>query len=87
MRVSLGINSYQSLHHFLANSPWSVRELKERRLTITLEALKGEKIIVVIDETGDRKKGRETDYLARQSMRRLELTNGVNLNEFLVLIS
>jgi SRSO17 transposase len=32
----------------------------------TLQALKGEKIIVIIDETGDRKKGNKTDYVARQ---------------------
>ena len=62
----VGISSPQSLHHFIANSPWSVEELKQRRLTLTLEALKEEKIIVVIDETGDRKKGKKTDYVARQ---------------------
>ncbi len=62
----VGINSPQSLHHFIANSPWSVEELQSRRLTITLEALKGAKIIVVVDETGDRKKGTKTDYVARQ---------------------
>lgn len=62
----VGIFSSQSLHHFIANSPWSVEELKARRLTLTLEALKGKKITVVIDETGDRKKGTKTDYVARQ---------------------
>ena len=29
----VGINSAQSLHHFIANSPWSVTKLKEKRLT------------------------------------------------------
>jgi SRSO17 transposase len=62
----VGINSPQSLHHFLSNSPWSAIELEEKRLTITKEALKGNKIIVIIDETGDRKKGTKTDYVARQ---------------------
>ena len=62
----VGISSPQSLHHFLANSPWSVRELKERRLARTLKALKEEKITVIIDETGDRRKGKKTDYVARQ---------------------
>ena len=52
----VGISSPQSLHHFLSNSPWSVEELQDRRLAITLEALKNPKTIVVIDETGDRKK-------------------------------
>jgi SRSO17 transposase len=42
-----------------------VTELKRRRLSRTLEALKGNSITVVIDETGDRKKGKRTDYVAR----------------------
>jgi SRSO17 transposase len=62
----VGINSPQSLHHFLCNSPWLVTELKERRLSRTLKALKDKKITVIIDETGDRKKGKKTDYVARQ---------------------
>ena len=62
----VGINSPQSLHHFIANSPWSVEKLKKRRLSLTKKALKGEKIILVVDETGDRKKGKKTDYVARQ---------------------
>lgn len=62
----VGIKSPQSLHHFLARSPWSVRELRKRRLERTLTALRGQKITVVIDETGDRKKGKKTDYVARQ---------------------
>jgi SRSO17 transposase len=33
---------------------------------LTLDVLKGKKITVVIDETGDRKKGTKTDYVARQ---------------------
>ena len=47
----VGISSPQSLHHFLANSPWSATKLKERRLSLTLEALKEQKITLVIDET------------------------------------
>jgi len=62
----VGLKSAQSLHHFIAASPWSVTELKRRRLSRTLEALKGNSITVVIDETGDRKKGKRTDYVARQ---------------------
>lgn len=63
----VGINSAQSLHHFIANSPcWSVEEMRRRRLRITKEALQGEPITVIIDETGDRKKGKKTDYVARQ---------------------
>jgi SRSO17 transposase len=66
----VGISSPQSLHHFLSNSPWSARELKERRLARTLKALKAKKIIVIIDETGDRRKGKTTDYVARQYERK-----------------
>ena len=62
----VGINSPQSLHHFMANSPWSGKKLRKRRLKKTLKALKGNRITLVIDETGDRKKGKNTDYVARQ---------------------
>ncbi len=74
----VGIKSHQSLHHFLANSPWSVTKLKERRLTLTREALKEQKITVVVDETGDRKKGKKTDYVARQYLGSLgKIDNGI----------
>ncbi|MGB7439566.1 MAG: IS701 family transposase [Coleofasciculaceae cyanobacterium] len=62
----VGINSTQSLHHFIAQSPWSVEELRKLRLSRILCLLKGNSIIVVVDETGDRKKGKTTDYVARQ---------------------
>ena len=61
----VSINSAQSLHHFLAYSDWSVKKLKSRRLNKLKRALKGKAITVVIDETGDRKKGKKTDYVAR----------------------
>lgn len=41
-------------------------ELRERRLELISRALNGQEIIVIIDETGDRKKGKKTDYLSRQ---------------------
>lgn len=76
----MGIYSSQSLHHFIANSPWEVTELEKRRLTVTLEALKGSKITVVIDETGDRKKDKKTDYVARQYLGSVgKIDNGINL--------
>ena len=62
----MSINSAQSLHHFLAVSEWSVAELRQRRIEKLKQALNGNKITVVIDETGDRKKGKKTDYVARQ---------------------
>ncbi len=74
----VGIKSPQSLHHFIANSPWSAAELKQRRLSLTLQALKEQKITVVIDETGDRKKGKKTDYVARQYLGSVgKIDNGI----------
>ena len=61
----VSINSAQSLHHFLANSDWSVDELKQRRLNKLKQVLNRQAITVVIDETGDRKKGKKTDSVAR----------------------
>lgn len=63
---AVSINSAQSFHHFIANSDWSVEKIKQRRLNELKKALNGNKITVVIDETGDRKKGKKTDYVARQ---------------------
>ncbi len=59
----MSINSAQSLHRFLANSDWSVNKLKQRRLNKLKKQLDGRAITLVIDETGDRKKGKKTDYV------------------------
>ena len=70
--------SAQSLHHFIANSPWSVNELKSKRLRRLLKALNGQAITVVIDETGDRKKGKKTDYVAKQYLGSIgKVDNGI----------
>lgn len=61
----LGVSS-QSLHHFLTSSPWLLSELEQKRLNKLVKILQGKKIIIVVDETGDRKKGNKTDYTARQ---------------------
>ena len=66
LRLVVGINSAQSLHHFIVNSDWSIEKLRSRRLNKIKRALKGNAITLVIDETGDRKKGKQTDYVARQ---------------------
>ena len=74
----VSINSAQSLHHFIANSDWSVNELKSRRLKKIKKALNGNAITVVIDETGDRKKGKKTDYVARQYLGSVgKIDNGI----------
>ncbi len=63
---AVGLPNDQVLHHCLTESPWSVAALQERRLELILQQLKGKAITLVIDETGDRKKGTTTDYVARQ---------------------
>lgn len=74
----VGINSAQSLHHFITNSDWSIEQLRSRRLNKIKRALKGSPITVVIDETGDRKKGKKTDYVARQYLGSIgKIDNGI----------
>lgn len=74
----VSINSAQSLHHFIAYSEWSVEQLRSRRLGKIKKALHGNAITVVIDETGDRKKGKKTDYVARQYLGSIgKIDNGI----------
>lgn len=74
----VSINSAQSLHHFIANSEWSVEKIKNQRLEKIKRALNGKGITVVIDETGDRKKGKKTDYVARQYLGSVgKIDNGI----------
>ncbi|WP_414530938.1 IS701 family transposase, partial [Nodularia chucula] len=75
---AVSINSAQSLHHFIANSDWSVEKLRSQRLQKIKRALDGKAITVVIDETGDRKKGKKTDYVARQYLGSVgKIDNGI----------
>jgi SRSO17 transposase len=68
----------QALHHFLANAEWSVEALRRRRLELLRQAIGQTPFILCIDETGDRKKGRTTDYVASQYIGNLHgLANGV----------
>jgi SRSO17 transposase len=68
----------QALHHVVAYAPWSVDELRQRRLTLLKQALAGRPFILCIDETGDRKKGKPTDYVAHQYIGNLgKLENGI----------
>lgn len=72
MRVirSQGAGFYKSQHK-LCELSYKItlllkHPLRERRLSRTLKALTDKKITVVIDETGDRQKGKKTDYVSRQ---------------------
>jgi SRSO17 transposase len=73
-----GLDNSQSLHHFLTESPWDVEALKYRRLNRILQVLEGRSIIVIIDETGDPKAGKSTDYVKRQYLGKLgKIDNGI----------
>ncbi len=73
-----GIGSEQSLHHFITESPWQVLDLKSQRLNIILQTLQGREINLIIDETGDKKKGDKTDYVKRQYIGNLgKIENGI----------
>ena len=74
----VGLENEQSLHHFLTESPWSVKVFRGRRLRVILEMLEGREIILIIDETGDRKKGHTTAYVKRQYIGNLgKIENGI----------
>ena len=74
----VGLANEQSLHHFLTESPWQVEELRQRRLNLILQGLAGRAITLIIDDTGDRKKGHHTDYVKRQYIGNLgKVENGI----------
>jgi SRSO17 transposase len=74
----VGLKNSQSLHNFISESPWSYQQLRAHRLSLTKEWLKPAAIDIIIDETGDRKKGSHTDYVARQYLGRLgKVDNGI----------
>jgi SRSO17 transposase len=73
-----GLEQEQSLHHFLTVSPWQVEQLREQRLKLILQVLQEREIVLIIDETGDRKKGNDTDYVKRQYIGNLgKIENGI----------
>lgn len=74
----VGLDNHQPLHHFLTESPWDVKELRRQRLELILYILQGRPIVLIIDETGDKKKGNTTDYVKRQYIGNLGKTdNGI----------
>lgn len=75
---AVGLPNDQILYHFLTQSPWNVEALRKQRLSIILQQLQGRSIVLVIDETGDRKKGKSTDYVDRQYIGNLgKIDNGI----------
>jgi SRSO17 transposase len=57
---------------------WEVDALRAQRIALTRQAIGDQPIVLCIDETGDKKKGKSTDYVARQSIGNLgKVENGV----------
>lgn len=74
----VGLRDSQSLHHFLRDSLWEVKAVRETRLWLTKLFIGEREIILCLDETGDSKKGKSTDYVARQYIGNLGKTeNGI----------
>jgi SRSO17 transposase len=75
---AVGLDNAQGLHHFISQSPWQAEDLEKRRLKIILAILEEREIVVIIDETGDKKKGKKTDYVKRQYIGNLgKIENGI----------
>lgn len=73
-----GLDNAQSLHHFLTQSPWQTSDLRQQRLRRILQTIGEREIALVIDDTGDRKKGQHTDYVKRQYIGNLgKIENGI----------
>ena len=74
----VGLSDSQRLHHFVTSAQWSTQDLKNRRLHL-IQALVGKRrMVLIIDETGDRKKGQATDYVAKQYIGNIGKTaNGI----------
>lgn len=82
----MGLEDSQQLHHFLRDSPWDVRGLRKTRLWMTQLLIGDREIVLCIDETGDKKKGKATDYTARQYIGNLGKTERgiVSVNAYAV---
>lgn len=75
---AVGLPNDQILHHFLTASPWNIEAVREQRLLLIKQQVQGKPIVLVIDDTGDRKKGKTTDYVERQYIGNLgKIENGI----------
>jgi len=80
----VGASHAQGLHHFLAEAEWEVDAFRAQRIALTRQAIGDQAIVLCIDETGDKKKGKTTDYVARQYIGNLgKIDNGmVSVNAY-----
>ncbi|BAZ70181.1 MAG: IS701 family transposase [Pelatocladus maniniholoensis HA4357-MV3] len=73
----LGLNN-QALLHFVTESPWQIQELRNQRLSLIRQVLQGRSFTLIIDDSGDKKKGKTTDYVDRQYIGNLgTVENGI----------
>ncbi|MDJ0899849.1 MAG: IS701 family transposase [Xenococcus sp. MO_188.B8] len=81
-----GLKDGQRLNHFLRSGLWKVEQVRETRLWLTKLLIGEQAIILCIDETGDTKKGKTTDYVSRQYIGNIGKTdNGiVSVNAYAV---
>jgi len=68
----VGLSNEQGLLHFLTESPGKLEQVRQTRLKLILQVLAGREITLIIDETGEGKKGETTDYVKRQYIRHLQ---------------
>lgn len=82
----VGLQDGQALHHFLQNGVWNLKQVRATRLWMIQQMIGERKIALCIDETGDAKKGKTTDYVAKQYIGNLGHTaNGiVSVNAYAV---
>lgn len=75
---AVGFADGQELHHFLRDTPWDTKAFRQMRLQLIKTTIGEKSIILCIDETGDEKKGKATDYVAKQYIGNLGRTaNGI----------
>lgn len=68
---TVGLKDSQTLHHFLRDALWDVKKIREIRLWLIKMFIGEKEIILCIDETGDKKKGKLTDYVTSQYIKNL----------------
>lgn len=83
----VGLKDGQGLHHLLRDAVWDVKAFQQMRLQLTLVTIGSQPITLCIDETGDKKKGWATDYVAKQYIGNLgKVENGiVSVNAYAVI--
>lgn len=82
----VGLKDGQSLHHFLRDGVWKVEQIRIARLRLIQHTIGQRRIVLCIDETGDVKKGKTTEYVAKQYIGNIGQTaNGiVSVNAYAV---